>query len=73
MQAKKRAKCCKNTAVISRRVRLELTTFDFNGLEYCFIQIEVSRSSFKEDFNMIRDVLAMRNQFFTITQVFHSK
>lgn len=37
MQSKNRAKCCKNTAVISRRVRLELTTFDFNGLEYCFI------------------------------------
>ena len=37
MQPKNGAKCCKNTAVISRRVRLELTTFDFNGLEYCFI------------------------------------
>ena len=37
MQSKNRAKCCQNTAVISRRVRLELTTFDFNGLEYCFI------------------------------------
>ena len=37
MQSKNRVKCCKNTAVISRRVRLELTTFDFNGLEYCFI------------------------------------
>ena len=37
MQSKTQAKCCKNTAVISRRVRLELTTFDFNGLEYCFI------------------------------------
>ena len=65
MQSKNRAKCCQNTAVISRRVRLELTTFDFNGLEYCFI--------LKEDFNMIRDVLAMRNQFFIITQVFYSK
>ena len=37
MQPKNGAKCCKNTAVISRRVRLELTTFVFNGLEYCFI------------------------------------
>ena len=37
MQSKNRAICCQNTAVISRRVRLELTTFDFNGLEYCFI------------------------------------
>ena len=25
MQSKNRAKCCKNTAVISRRVRLELS------------------------------------------------
>lgn len=73
MQPKNRAKCCKNTAVISRRVRLELTTFDFNGLEYCFILNRSPRSSFKEDFNMIRDVLAMRDQFFTITQVFYNK
>ena len=30
-------------------------------------------TGWKEDFNMIRDVLAMRNQFFIITQVFYSK
>ena len=34
MRPKNRAKFCKNTAVISGSVRLEPTTFDFNGLEY---------------------------------------
>ena len=37
MQPKNGAKCCKNTAVISRRVRLELMTFDYNGIGMCVI------------------------------------
>ena len=37
MQPKNGAKCCKNTAIISRRVRFELMTFDYNGIGMCVI------------------------------------
>ena len=74
IQSKNRAKCCKNTAVISRRVRLELTTFVFLGnRRIIYSKWKVSLILFQGDLYCLVGKFRQTSAFCRITQVFYNK